>query len=147
MTAGGTTFTWPQTAPGVKDNIAVGGQELTLAAPAGATSLNFLGAATNGSSASEFVLNYRDAAGQPVAVPAAVEFGDWCAAALPGQSTAFMTQWRSWTLVGGTPPVPFPGNCGVFASSVSLDPSLQLESVTLTPGNGGTIHLFDVVAK
>lgn len=145
LTAAGTTYTWPQTAPGTKDNILVTGQEVTLTAPAGATTLGVLGAATNGSASGDWALNYRDAAGQRVTRTERVEFGDWCANAIGSNTTVITTSWRSLVVSGGVA-APFPTTCRVFATSVPLDPTLQLESVTMTPGSGA-MHVFDVVAK
>ncbi len=58
VTVGGTTFTWPDVAPGNPDNVVAAGQ--TIALSGSGTDLGFLGSSQNGTASGTVTVHYTD---------------------------------------------------------------------------------------
>jgi predicted alpha-1,2-mannosidase len=143
VTAGGVQFTWPLPSPGFPDNAITDGQQVTVNAPAGTQTLGFLGAATNGPSQGVATLHYSD-----------------------GSTAQYWLGLSDWTLNGGSASTPSYGNviaatlpyrdcvgCTgpdptktyVFETSLPVDPTKTLTSVTLPLGaTQGELHVFAI---
>lgn len=151
ITAGGFQFTWPAPAAGQRDNVVTLAQTIPVPTQPGATSLGFLGDATQGNQNAPFTLTYetKGAGGSPVeeTVDVAVGFTDWTrglagdGALESGNTVVLETVFRHsrpGTIVYGTRP-------NVFLVSVPLEPGKTLKSVTL-PYNTN-IHLWAMAVK
>ena len=62
VTVGGTTFTWPDVAPGTPDNVVTAGQTVELSGTG--TDLGFLGASQNGTASGTVTVHYTDGSSQ-----------------------------------------------------------------------------------
>jgi predicted alpha-1,2-mannosidase len=141
VSVNGVNYTWPSVPVATYDNVEAAGQVLQLPdAKAGATSLNFLGCATNGPSTGTVTITYTDGSTQT----AQLGFSDWT---LGGGSTpqpsfdnviAAKTNYRDSS--GGAQQVA----TYIFATApIALDGSKQVASVTLpTSANQGSLHIF-----
>ncbi len=138
LTVGGTTFTWPSAEPGTPDNWIPHGQ--TISVGKAATSVSFLGLATNGPATGTATVQYTDGTSQPVTVT----FGDWAAAAPAGNVDAVTMQGRN--NVNGTAGT---GTFRVFATTpVALDPARTVAAVVLPEyTDKGIMHVFDVAVS
>ena len=132
VTVDGMTFTWPNRASGLTDNMTFNGQVIPAVVP-GATRIGFLGASTNGPVATSITLHYRfiDADGelQETAVEQPITFSDWTLNAGsrpvdPSNTTAISTLFR---VSGSTNPEQVATH--VFATSIPVDPSMSLDSI------------------
>jgi predicted alpha-1,2-mannosidase len=143
ITSGGITYTWPVPTPGYPDNVIAAGQKITVNAPAGTQQVGFLGAATNGPSEGLTTLTYTD-----------------------GSTAQYWLGLSDWTLNGGGAKPSYGNqvaattsyrNCAgcssgrdsvatdVFSTSLPVDPSKTLASVTLPTGaTQGQLHLFAI---
>ena len=148
VTAGGMTFTWPDTASGESDNMAMDGQIVPLVAP-GATKIGFLGASTNGPVTTPVTLHYTfvDADGelQEVAVAQPVTFSDWtlnAGNASPHASNAIAAEmlfrWPVNQAVAQDEPF-------VFTTSIPVDPAMTLDSIEFP--NEQRMHLFGMIVE
>lgn len=92
LTAGGASYTWPDSAAGDPDNVVANRQVVTLNAAAGASSLDLLASATNGPNTGTVTVTYSD--GSTASVPIAVT--DWAAGSLQsGNTVAVSTPYRN----------------------------------------------------
>src|SRR5581483_6480264 len=132
LTAGGSTFTWPDVQPGAADNVVAQGQTIPLAFPPTATTLAFLGTAVDGSSSGTATITYTDHTTQTFTLG----FPDWGNPSLSaGESIAIITTYRN------TPSGQDTGQSWyVYATSVSLTAGKTLQSLTLP--TDGQLHLF-----
>ncbi len=136
VTVDGTTFTWPDVAPGDPDNVIAAGQ--TVEESGSGTDLGFLAASQNGTATGTVTVHYTDGTSQSFTLNAA----DWYAN-LPAVGDQLLTTTSSWnyqTSSLGPHPV------SVYFASVPLEQGKQVASVTLPTltGAGGTIamHIF-----
>jgi beta-glucosidase len=136
VTVGGTTFTWPDVAPGTPDNVVAAGQ--TVALSGSGTDLGFLGASQNGTATGSVTVNYADGTSQTYSL----NMADWYANS-PAVGNDLLTTTSSWNFQSnslGPHPV------SVYFASVPLAPGKQVSSVTLptVAGAGGTtaMHIF-----
>ncbi|MFI1995493.1 GH92 family glycosyl hydrolase [Actinoplanes sp. NPDC020271] len=138
LTVGGTTFTWPSAAPGMPDNWIPHGQKVTVGKAA--SSVSFLGLATNGPATGIATVQYTDGTSQPVTVT----FGDWAGAAPAGNVEALTLPGRN--NVNGTAGT---GTFRVFATTpVALDAGKTVASVALPEHTDkGIMHVFDVAVS
>jgi hypothetical protein len=132
LTSSGLTYTWPKTTPGRPDAVITGGQTVPVNAPAGASTIGFLGSGVQGgSSGSEGT--------------ATVTYTD-------GSTSTAQLGYSDWTLAAGGSPVLFGNvivaqmpyrNCGggqqavttyIFSQTIPVDSSKKVASVTL-PGD------------
>ena len=135
----GVTFTWPSAAPGTPDNWIPHGQRVDLPNRQ-ASSVSFLGLATNGPSAGTATVVYTDGTTQAVNV----SFADW-AATPPAGNTAVVTL-SGRNNANGTAGT---GTFRVFATDpVALDASKTVDAVLLPESTDkGIMHVFDVAVS
>ena len=144
ITAGGSTFTWPNVAPAAlysakPDNYQAVGQTVPTS---GSTSIAFLGSATNGPSSGTAVVNYTDGTTQSVTL----SFSDWTlngggASVQSGNTIAATTSYRN-SQSGTADQV----KTYLFASApVNLASGKTVASVTLpASANQGALHVFSI---
>ncbi|MCQ4083725.1 lectin [Streptomyces sp. RB6PN25] len=142
VTSGGITYTWPGEASGQNDVIAMAGQTIPADAPAGASTLGLLGAATNAppttGTTGQITIHYTDGSTST----ATIGFSDWTLNAgaskpIPGDTTVATTPYRD-TASGGKQTV----LTYVFATTVPVDTGKQVASLTLPVTSDGTADLF-----
>ncbi len=140
VTSNGVTFVWPNIASGYCNNYQAAGQTISVTPVTGATTLAFLGSATNGNTSGTATITYTDGSTQTFTlgltdwVTSSPAFGNSVVATLPylnstaGKSTTYTVH--------------------VFYTSVTLQAGKTLQSVTL-PGTftGGQQHIFAVGTK
>jgi len=133
---GGTTFTWPDVAPGNPDNVVAAGQ--TIALSGSGTDLGFLGSSQNGTATGTVTVHYTDGTSQAFTL----NMADWYANA-PAVGNQLLTTTSSWNFQSnslGAHPV------SVYFASVPLDKGKTVASVTLPTlaAAGGTtaMHIF-----
>jgi predicted alpha-1,2-mannosidase len=141
VSSDGLTYTWPDVASGEADNIAAGGQQIPINAPAGATQFGLLGSAVNASPGAQgdFVVTYTDGSTQTVG------FGlsDWTlgAGGFPpafGNTTVATTAYRN-TTSGGKQDV----TTYLFTAHTALQAGKTVASIRLpTDTDQGTLHVF-----
>jgi predicted alpha-1,2-mannosidase len=134
VTADGIDYTWPDVAAGEPNNLVTAGQTIHLAAPAGATRLGLLGAATASPGVTVPVtVTYADGSSST----ADVNFADWTEPPMDGSTIAVQTAYLNtsdggrWEIAGH-----------VFAVSVPTDPDKTISSVTLPAASEGDLHVF-----
>ncbi|HET9059104.1 MAG TPA: carbohydrate-binding protein, partial [Acidimicrobiales bacterium] len=141
VSSDGFNFTWPNVAAGSPDNWQAAGQTIGVTIPAGSANLGILGAAGNapaaGSSGTATV-NYTDGSSSTFTLM----MPDWALGgggdALPaGYTEAITSAYRNGS--GGSQTL----TMYVFATSVAIDPSKTVASVTLPSSvSGGNLHVF-----
>jgi hypothetical protein len=141
VTAAGIQYAMPNVPPGSPDNLQAGSQTLTVAMPAGATMLSFLGSAANGDASVPLAIAYTDGSTQT----ATLGFGDWTLAGgkeVPqfGNVIAATTPYRN--LQGGPQAV----NAYLFASApIQLIPGKTIATLSFPgPVSGGQVHVFAI---
>jgi predicted alpha-1,2-mannosidase len=129
ITSGGQNYTWTTVPPGQSDAVIAGGQVLPVSAPAGATSIGFLGSAVDaGTSGSEgtVTVTYTDGSTST----AQLGFSDWTLAA-GGSSLLFgnviVGQMPYRNCEGGQQGV----TTYIFSQTIGVDSSKTVASVTL----------------
>jgi hypothetical protein len=136
VTVGGTTFTWPNVAPGTPDNVVTGGQTVDLNGTG--TDLGFLGASQNGTASGIVTIHYTDGSSQSFNL----NIADWYANA-PAVGNELATTTSSWNFQSN-PLGPHP--VSVYFASVPLDPGKTVSSVrlpVLKDASGNTaMHIF-----
>jgi len=136
VTVGGTTFTWPDVAPGNPDNVVAAGQ--TIAWSGSGTDLGFLGSSQNGTASGTVTVHYTDGTSKSFTL----NMADWYANA-PAVGNQLVTTTSSWNFQSnplGAHPV------SVYFASVPLDKAKTVASVTLpalsTAGGTTAMHIF-----
>ena len=141
--ADGVILTWPDVPPGTPDSVQVNGQTIKITGAKGASKLGVLGAgvyACNGTSGTA-TLTYTDG----TSATAKLALGDWTrcgggAAILDGNTIVAATNYRNTTTSSGDPVKTF-----LFADSIPLDASKQLQSVTLPKTvTDGQVYVFGI---
>jgi beta-glucosidase len=136
VTVGGTTFTWPDVAPGTPDNVVTAGQTVKMSGTG--TDLGFLGASQNGTASGTVTVHYTDGSSQSYNL----NMADWYANS-PAVGNQLLTTTSSWNFQNN-PLGPHP--VSIYFSSVPLQPGKHVASVTLPVlnGAGGTtaMHIF-----
>ena len=134
----GITFPWPKVASGVADNWVSGGQVLPLASPTSGTTLGILGAASNGQSSGTATVTYTDSSTQTFTLT----FSDWTLHAgtlQPAAADTIVAETSYRNTKTGHQTV----NTYLFYTSVTLDPSKTVQSLTLPSSlAGGALHVF-----
>jgi hypothetical protein len=148
----GLVFQWPNVANGLPDNVMSAGQTMPLFVAAGASTLGFLGSASNGPITENVVVTYQDGSQQSEPLC----FDDWTlggsnggAAAMTchGDGLVAATAYRN-TALGSDAHL-----TNIFGAQIPLDPSRTPLSITLPPSQAGgsigigEIHLFAISAK
>jgi predicted alpha-1,2-mannosidase len=145
VTSGGLTYTWPTTPAGQPDAVYTGGQTVPVNTPAGASSLGFLGSATNAASTGAFgtvTVNYTDGTSST----ATLGFSDWTLNANNsspsfGNAIVATTPYRNFD--GGMQSV----NTYIFSQTIPIDSSKTVASVMLpATTTNGSIAIFDISA-
>jgi predicted alpha-1,2-mannosidase len=145
VTSGGLTYTWPSVPAGQPDAVYAGGQTIPVSTPSGASSLGFLGSATNAASTGAFgtvTVNYTDGTSST----ATLGMSDWTLnanASSPsfGNVIVATTPYRNFD--GGMQSV----NTYIFAQSIPIDSSKTVASITLPPvTTNGSIGIFTISA-
>jgi phospholipase C len=141
VTAAGIQYAMPNVPPGSPDNLQAGSQTLTVATPAGATMLSFLGSAAQADASVPLAIAYTDGSTQT----ATLGFGDWTLAGgkeVPqfGNVIAATTPYRN--LQGGPQAV----NAYLFASApIQLTPGKTIATLSFPgPVSGGQVHVFAI---
>ena len=141
--AGGLVFTWPNAVGGAPDNYVACGQTIAVTPGPNATTLGFLGAASNGPSSGTATINYTDSSTQTFTLG----FTDWrlnggSASLSFGNTTAITTSYIN-------KPGSKVSNKGyVFYAQVSLQAGKTLRSVTLpAPVSKGQLHIFAIATN
>jgi len=143
VTVGGIDYAWPNVAAGTPDSILASGQTIALSAPAGASTIGFLGSATNAGgdgTTGTVTVTYTDG----TASTANLTFSDWTlggggGSPVGGNVIAATTPYRN----GGTGPQNI--NTYVFAQTISVDSTKTVASVTLPATvNQGAIGIFSI---
>jgi hypothetical protein len=141
VTAAGIRYAMPSVPPGSPDDLQAGSQTLTVAMPAGAAMLGFLGSAANGDASVPLAIAYTDGSTQT----ATLGFGDWTLAGgteAPqfGNVIAATTPYRN--LQGGPQAV----NAYLFASApIQLTPGKTIATLSFPgPVSGGQVHVFAI---
>jgi hypothetical protein len=142
VTAGGLTFTWPSVSPGSPDNVVAEEQTIPLPSTPGATTLGFLGAASNRPLTGTATISYTDG----TTTTATLEFDDWALLGMPPPAVPFSSNsiaaampYRN-TASGAKETVPV----YVFFTSLALNSSKTAASITLPAATPdiAEIHLF-----
>jgi endo-alpha-N-acetylgalactosaminidase len=132
----GTTFTWPDVAPGKPDNVAAQGQNIALT---GSGRLAVLGAASAAGRTDNVTVSYTDGTSSNAQLGLPSWHGDK-AGRYGGQVVA--DSLGSNTPSGPTDPT---GHYRVFYNTVPLDEDKTVESVTLP--NDPALHIFALTTK
>jgi hypothetical protein len=143
VTAGGLAYTWPDVAAGTPDNVLAAGQTIGLTVPAGATTLGFLGAASNSGAAGNsaesgtMTITYTDGSTQT----ATLSFGGWNSGPAYGNDTVAVMPYRNWATGTSQTTATY-----VYATSVALEAGKTVASVTLPaqPAGQSALHVFAV---
>jgi hypothetical protein len=122
VTSGGVTYTWPDVQPCSPDNILAAGQTILLHGSGGQSTLGLLGMSTNGSSSGTVVVHYADGSSSSQTVA----FNDWASGPGNGDEAVATMPYRN-TRSGSAQNI----TMYVFATTVPIDPSKTVESVTL----------------
>lgn len=141
VTTNGTNFIWPAAVAGASNNYVAQGQTIPVNANSGATTLAFLGAASNGAASGDVKITYTDGTTQTVPV----SFSDWTLSggtAQPSAGNAIVATLPYRNHPGGKHTV----NTYVFYIAVTLQYSSKtVQSVTLPSTiTGGQMHVFSV---
>lgn len=136
----GFQFTWPDRKPGEWDNLRVGTAPVEIDAPAGATSIAFLGAATHGWPEVAVTITYTDGS----TGTGKLGFSDWILD-FGGERPRYGNEIVAtvpYRLFGGSWALqPIPSH--LFAAQpIALDPSKRVRSLTFGPVEEGAMHLF-----
>ncbi len=133
----GVSFTWPNAAFGQYDNYVASGQVIPVTPVSNATTLAFLGTATNGATSGTATITYTDGSTQTFTLG----FTDWAKSTLSfGNTIAAVLPY--YNVAGGQ------SNAAryLYYAEVSLNATKTVKSVTLPspPTTGGQIHVFSV---
>ncbi|MBO0803388.1 MAG: GH92 family glycosyl hydrolase [Nocardiopsaceae bacterium] len=145
FTSGGITYTWPDVPASQPDAIATAGQTIPVNAPAGSSSIGFVGSAVNAGTTpatGTVTITYADGSTST----ATLTMTDWTLGGGSGSVAA------GDTVVATTPYRDFDGgsqqvNTYLFANSIPVDSSRTVASITLPSSvNNGSIGIFAIAA-
>jgi predicted alpha-1,2-mannosidase len=130
----GTTFTWPDAAPGTPNNVEAGGQLIGISGTG--STLAFLGASTSGTHGGTGTVYYTDGSTQQFTV----SFSDWWNPASTDQVVVTMPYQNQ-------PAGQFQHPASLYYTSVPIQPGKQVAAVALpatgtSPGPG--MHIFAI---
>ncbi|GER89960.1 hypothetical protein KDW_41220 [Dictyobacter vulcani] len=142
ITTNGIGFVWPNAQSNFFNNYQATGQKITVSPVAGATTLGFLGAATNGATSGTATITYTDNSTQTFTLG----FADWTSSSITslpyGNSVVATMPYRN------TPSGAQTINTYVFTTSVTLQAGKTIQSVTLpTTTSPGLLHVFAIGTK
>jgi hypothetical protein len=132
----GIAYSWPDASSGTVDNYQADGQIIPVTPVPGATTVGFLGAATNGDSYGQATLNYADGTSSTFTL----SLTDWAHSSGDyGNLTAATCS--SYNTQSGNKS----GNRSVWVAETSITAGETLVSVTLPSTlTGGTMHVFAI---
>jgi predicted alpha-1,2-mannosidase len=141
VTADGVQYTFPSAAVGTPDSVTAGGQTIKVLPVSGATTIGFLGSATNGPSTGQLTINYTDGSSQTVTLG----FSDWTLNANgspPSYGNVEVANAPYRNSVGGTSQTV---NTYLLSASFPLTAGKTVASVTLpASANQGSLHVFAI---
>ncbi len=131
VTHNGVSFTWPNAAAGQNNNVATEGQTIMYSGTG--DTLGFLGAGTFGTQSGSGTITYTDGSTQSFNL----SFADWYANA-PASGDDLLATAANWNVPSGDTI----GNhaVSVYYTSVALDPTRAIQSITLP--NNNKLHIF-----
>jgi hypothetical protein len=145
FTSGGITYTWPNVPTDQPDAIETAGQTILVNAPAGSSSIGFVGSAVNAGTTpatGTVTVNYTDGSTST----ATLTMTDWTlgggsGSPAAGDTVVAETPYRDYN--GGSQQV----NTYLFSNNIPVDSSKTVASVTLpTTVNNGSIGIFAISA-
>jgi predicted alpha-1,2-mannosidase len=143
FTSGGLTYTWPNAAAGTSDAVEVSGQTVALNEPAGASSIGFLGSATNGGgsgSQGTVTVTYTDG----TTSTATLGFSDWTLGG-GGGTPQFANVVVADTPYRNSSEGPQSVHTYIFAQTIPVDSSKTVAGVTLPSSvDQGAIGIFAI---
>ena len=136
VTHDGTTFTWPDVAPGTPDNVVASGQ--TVAVSGTGPTLGIVGAANNGTASGSGTVVYADGTTQPFEL----SFNDWWSNS-PAQGSDILTSTPYINSSGGR----VGQRVSMYYAAIPLDQAKAVRYVTLPevshgPVAGLAMHIF-----
>ena len=136
VTHDGTTFTWPDIAPGKPDNVVAGGQTVALSGTG--PTLGIIGAANNGTASGTGTITYADGSTQPFDL----SFSDWWSNS-PAQGSDVLTSTPYINSTGGR----VNQRVSMYYAAIPLDQTKAVRYVTLPdvsrgPVSGLAMHIF-----
>jgi hypothetical protein len=136
VTHDGTTFTWPDIAPGRADNVVASGQ--TVAISGTGPTLGIIGAANNGTASGTGTIVYADGSTQPFDL----SFNDWWSNS-PAQGSDVLTSTPYINSSGGR----VNQQVSMYYAAIPLDQAKAVRYVTLPdvshgPVSGLAMHIF-----
>ncbi|GGB18011.1 hypothetical protein GCM10011492_04830 [Flexivirga endophytica] len=134
VSANGFDFTWPDVAPGTKDNVTGQGQTISVSGKGNA--LAFLGTGTSGSAGGTATVHYADGTSDS----GTVGMPNWCCLAQDsyGAKVAIRTLGKNTPTGPAYPTTEY----RVYTSTLAIDPAKEVVAVTL-PSNSA-FHVFDI---
>jgi hypothetical protein len=132
VSANGFDFTWPSSQPGTPDNVASGGETISLSGRGNA--LAFLGTGTSGSAGGTSTVHYADG----TTTAATLGFPNWCCLATDsyGARIAVRTNGKNTPSGPAYPTVEY----RLYTKTLRIDPAKDVVAVTL-PSNAA-VHVF-----
>jgi predicted alpha-1,2-mannosidase len=139
VTSGSAQYSWPVSPAGDPDNVQANGQTVTLNAASGATSLDILASASNGTSTGTLTLHYSD--GSTATVPITVT--DWAQSPQGGNTVAIASPYRNCPCGNA-----INSTTNIYNVTIPLNAALGLVSVSLPADTSpGQIHVFGVTTS
>ena len=139
FTYNGVDFTWPDTAGGQMDNYQANGQVIPITPVAGATTLAFLGAGTNGSPTGTATITFTDGTTQNFNL----QLTDWATSPTAYGNQVAVTS--SYSLNGMKQVT---GNRYIFYTDITIQPGETIQSIQLpTTVTTGQMHIFAIGTK
>ena len=132
VAANGFSFTWPSAQPGSKDNVASGGETISLSGKGNA--LAVLGTGTSGSASGTATVHYADGS----VTTGTLGMPNWCCLATDsyGARIAVVTKGKNTPTGPAYPTTEY----RLYTKTVRIDPAKDVVAVTL-PGNAA-VHVF-----
>ncbi|MEO6411407.1 MAG: RICIN domain-containing protein [Pedococcus sp.] len=132
VAANGFSFTWPSAQPGTKDNVASGGETISLSGKGNA--LAVLGTGTSGSASGTATVHYADGS----VTTGTLGMPNWCCLATDsyGAKIAVVTKGKNTPTGPAYPTTEY----RLYTKTVRIDPAKDVVAVTL-PGNAA-VHVF-----
>lgn len=139
LTYEGINYIWPNVPSGADDNYQANAnsQMIPVSAPAGATTIGLVGAASNALPSASGTVTFTYSSGTPTQFP--LSFADWSLTGNPPASNRLFALLPDYNTSYGTQASPH----FLFEVETPLDATRQLIGVTLpTSVNGGQLHVF-----
>ncbi|HEX3617095.1 MAG TPA: GH92 family glycosyl hydrolase [Solirubrobacteraceae bacterium] len=141
VSADGLTFKWTSGQPCSPDNILAAGQTMLVSGPAGANTLGLLENSTDGGTQGTITINYTDGTSST----ATITSSDWANGPGTTETAAATMPYRNSTSGSSQQLTVY-----VYATTVAVDPSKTVQSITLpnvsdtTSGGATAMHIWSV---